>query len=117
MLPKRRQVTAEEKTSDTHKNKGLPQGIGKDRYKENAATNHPHSHNNDDDNDANDAIILHVEIKFAEVGDRSYVNMVVWRPMPDAQGLCHQVMNYLAALLSYHPSIVTLVLPHYCIIP
>ena len=37
-----------------------------------------------------DGIVLHVEVRFADPTDNSYVNIVVWAPSPDKDGCCHK---------------------------
>ena len=37
-----------------------------------------------------DAYVLHVEVRFSDPSDHSYVNIVVWAPVPDKEGCCHQ---------------------------
>ena len=37
-----------------------------------------------------DAIVLHVEVRFADPSDHSYVNIVIWAPVPDPSGHCHR---------------------------
>ena len=39
---------------------------------------------------AEDAFVLHVEVRFADPSDHSYVNIVVWAPIPDKDGCCHK---------------------------
>ena len=119
MLPRRRQVTpsTEGQGSDQHKNKGQgsqhqDKGQSQGPFKKATVSHDPHPHhydshnnNSNDEDDDDDAIVLHVEIKFAEAGDRSYVNVVVWRPVPDAQGLCHQVTPLTTVTILYTPNL------------
>ena len=44
----------------------------------------------DPDVTVEDAIVLHVEVRFADPSDHSYVNIVVWAPIPDHYGHCHR---------------------------
>ena len=37
-----------------------------------------------------DALVLHVEVRFADPNDHSYINIVVWAPVPDPDGQCHR---------------------------
>jgi hypothetical protein len=37
-----------------------------------------------------DALVLHVEVRFADPADHSYINIVVWAPVPDPDGQCHR---------------------------
>ena len=37
-----------------------------------------------------DALVLHVEVRFADPSDHSYVNIVVWAPVSDKDGCCHK---------------------------
>lgn len=37
-----------------------------------------------------DAIVIHVEVRFADPSDLSYVNIVIWTPTVDKDGTCHE---------------------------
>ena len=37
-----------------------------------------------------EAMVLHVEVRFSDPSDHSYVNIVLWAPTPDQAGHCHR---------------------------
>ena len=37
-----------------------------------------------------EAMVLHVEVRFSDPSDHSYVNIVLWAPTPDRAGHCHR---------------------------
>lgn len=65
----------------------IAKGEGKGQI---AAINPQYCVNEKDSECREDAIVIHVEVRFADPSDHSYVNIVIWAPSMDKEGNCHQ---------------------------